>query len=119
MTLEALPHMTMPHESQLPSMTCIKQRLDDTMTEIKLYCDRHHRNSPPFLVTIARSTSDGFCPQVLVEQILDELLARLHLHFCDSECHNMDDKYENDCSYCKLLIVRDYGEWEGSSLEQE
>lgn len=106
MTIEALPHMaSMPHESEIPSFSpIIEQRIQAVMEEIQLYS-----TTSPFLVTIARSANDGFCPLSLVEEIQENLLQRLHHHYCGAEC---DDEI---C--CKLRVVKDYGEWEGSTLD--
>lgn len=103
MTLEALPHMAMPHEAELPEFSEIQQRIEEVMEEI-----RRCSSTLPFLVTVARSTNDGFCPLQLVEQIQEDLLQRLHSHFCGSAC--------DDESHCKLRVVKDYGDWEGSTL---
>ena len=103
MTLEALPHMAMPHEAVVPEYFEIQQRIDEVIQEIKEYA-----NTMPFLVTIARSTNDGFCPLLLVEQIQEDLLQRLHVHFCGFACDG--DKR------CKLRVLKDYGDWEGSTL---
>jgi hypothetical protein len=93
----------MPHEAELPEFSSIQQRIDEVMEEI-----RRCSSTSPFLVTVARSTNDGFCPLPLVEHIQEDLLQRLHLHFCGSAC--------DDESHCKLRVVKDYGDWEGSTL---
>jgi len=105
MTMDALPHMDMPHEHELPSFPEIQQRIQEVMLELQQFNSR-----PPFLVTIARSTNDGFCPPSLVEQIEEDLLQRLHQHYCGVAC--------NDKTSCKLRVVKDYGNWEGSTLEE-
>jgi hypothetical protein len=102
MTLEALPHMDMPHEHKLPSFPEIQKRIQEVMAELQQYKSR-----PPFLVTIARSTNDGFCPASLVEQIEEDLLQRLHEHYCGC----------NGKICCTLRVVKDYGNWEGSTFE--
>jgi hypothetical protein len=100
MTLEALPHLDMPHEHKLPSFPEIQQRIQEVMAELQQFKSR-----PPF-VTIARSTNDGFCPASLVEQIEEDLLQRLHEHYCGC----------NGKICCTLRVVNDYGNWEGSNV---
>jgi UPF0489 domain len=71
-TLEALPNLSMPHEASLPSWDVIQDRIDAVLEKIQ-------RISPsqPFLVTIARSSYDGFCPLSLVDRIQKYLLSNL------------------------------------------
>lgn len=94
MTIEALPHILMPHNAELPSFEELRHRIELVVQDIQRY------KTPPFLVTIARSADDGFCPLSLVEQVQDYLLEQLRAH------------------YGSLKVVRDYGEWEGSSLDE-
>lgn len=103
MTIEALPHMAMPHETDVPEYFEIQRRIDEVMLEI-----RECASTLPFLVTIARSANDGFCPLQLVEQIQEDLLQRLHVHFCGIAC--------GEEKRCILRVVKDYGDWEGSTL---
>jgi len=85
----------------------------------------------PFVVTIARSSNDGFTPNNLVETLQAQVLQSVHNVFC--ECHHDDDDetmvsqtlgsaiahFNSNSSQngiCRLRILFDYGEWEGSSF---
>ena len=60
------------------------------------------KRSHPFLITMARSTSDGFTPPHIVEQLQIEILGMLQ---------RLASKED-----CQLQITKDYGEREGSTL---
>lgn len=77
-------------------------------------------STPPFLITICRSTEDGYTPSFLVEQLQCTLLDELHKVYCG--CDNFDplnptpiDDGTSRCE-CKLNILFDYGEFEGSTF---
>jgi len=103
MTVDALPYLSMPHNFQLPSLDVIEESVNLAIREIQTIKNR------PFLITIARSSDDGFCPQSLVDKLQSYLLEKLHALYCGDDCPNRNR--------CKLRIIRDYGEWEGSTLE--
>jgi hypothetical protein len=116
MMLQALPHIAMPHESALPTPAELERRIHDVIKEIEKY----DNNTQPFLITIARSTNDGFCPLALVETIQKRLLHRLEDVYCwNDDDDDVDDEASDDgfSSRNNLRIIKDYGENEGSTLD--
>jgi hypothetical protein len=116
MMLQALPHIAMPHESTLPTPAELEKRIDDAIKEIEKY----DNNTQPFLITIARSTNDGFCPLALVETIQKRLLHRLEDVYCwNDDDDDVDDEASDDgfSNRNNLRVVKDYGEGEGSTLD--
>lgn len=108
MTMEALPHIAMPHETNLPSAPEVEERITGAVREIRA----HNHNTPPFLVTVARSTNDGFCPLSVVESIQERLL-----NYLDEIYGSSHDSSDDSCKPSKLRVVKDYGETEGSTLD--
>ena len=106
--IEAIPFWNMPHDV---SSTEIKT-IEKSILYVEKGLQRLLRNQsnlvpPPFLITIARSTCDGFAPAKVVEGIQEGVLAMLDRLF------NADAKH--DGKKC-LRITKDYGDWEGSTL---
>ena len=100
---EALPHMSMPHGSDDNQQ---EQCLDTFQRGLHCLDD-----DAPILITIARSSTDGFTPADKVEGLQTKVLQLIHKHFCG--CNN---SLENNSKECRLCIIYDYGAWEGSSL---
>jgi hypothetical protein len=65
------------------------------------------RSRIPFVLTICCSSDDEFTPASVVESLQETVLLLLHRVFCGTQ---------NCCHACRLKIVRDYGEWDGSTL---
>lgn len=107
MIVEAIPNWSMPHDRTSVSTTAIQESL----LRVEEYVQKHTESDrPPFLITIARSTLDGFCPPCVVEDLQDSVLDLLHRQLCGRNCR-LDRS-----SCCRLRLVRDYGEWEGSTI---
>ncbi|KAG7343155.1 UPF0489 domain containing protein [Nitzschia inconspicua] len=122
MILDAIPNWNMPHspESVLPENLEESLRLVEQAVKLRA----REYNSNPFLITVARSTDDGFTPNHVVDFLQSKILFILHNTFCKEkhyqECitKEIGDKQENDqChSCCDLHIVRDHGSWEGCTI---
>jgi len=104
-----------------------------------------YKNDPPFMVTVCRSADDGFTPVAMVDELQTRILSMVHDCYCS--CKTMDNSSSfsqptTTCkgsnvtkdvataasklqdheaaltsSACRLKIVFDYGQWEGSSIE--
>ena len=73
----------------------------------------------PMLITMARSSDDGYTPSVLVVALQSAVLNEIHSIYCDCSRTTIDGcKNGNTVERCKLNVVFDYGEYEGSSLEE-
>ena len=106
MVIEAIPNWSMPHD---PSSAMI-QKMDESLMLVEAHIQEHIQSrGSPFLVTIARSTLDGFCPPQVVETLQEKVLDILGKEIsCGEDCGNTEEH--------ALLIVHDYGEWEGSVI---
>jgi len=115
--IDALPNIALPSEYD----SCkLEEGLIPTslQTKIDLFgeCLRQRRwisekfKDVPMLITMARSTDDGYTPNNIVEHLQRMVLDKIHSIYCGCACSNGKD--------CKLNVVLDYGEFEGSSLEE-
>lgn len=68
----------------------------------------------PFMITMARSSIDGFIPTLLADLLQEAVLQELHEIYCG--CNNDNKNNSQNASSCKLNIIKDYGEWEGSTI---
>ncbi len=107
MVIEAIPNWSMPHD---PSSALI-DKMNESLMLVEAHIQEHiEKSGKPFLVTIARSTLDGFCPPQVVETLQEKVLDILGKQI----------SYGENCGITEednpLLIVRDYGEWEGSVI---
>jgi hypothetical protein len=112
--LDAIPHWTMPHCYEVPSK-------EELLNSIRDMCQRiQQQRNPPFLITIARSTNDGFTPGGLVDWLQQQVLQAVHsLWSCDcARTTFLPQRNDNSLPIpCRLEIMFDYGEWEGSELK--
>jgi hypothetical protein len=85
---------------------------------------------PPFMITIARSASDGFTPCHLADKLQTRILQCIHDRYCScsnpqfspSKFERKDGEEVSSFAHwnhkdCRLHVLYDYGEWEGSSLQ--
>ena len=105
MIIETIPNWNMPHsigtdERLGEQMQLIEQEIELTRTK--------YNNRQPFMITIARSSLDGFTPPHVVEKLQSDVLSIIERIFCDSS--------NNTPHNCRLEIVKDHGEWEGSTI---
>ena len=99
---QALENITMPHEHEFSVDLQVLEASLDNLPDF------------PMLISIARSANDGFTPHYLVEDLQRQVLERLHRRFCGTcECASVS----NIVGSCQLGVVFDYGEWEGSTLD--
>ena len=127
MIVEAIPNWSMPHDRS----SVAAEKINESLRLVEAHIQQHaHDNDsdsdsdhPPFLITIARSTLDGFCPPEMVETLQDRVLEILHRQICGDKNSqlfgndtNKNPPHGNGNCY-RLEVVRDYGEWEGSVIE--
>jgi hypothetical protein len=122
MVLEAIPNWSMPHQSDAsnhdPAFS--DQRLAESLRLVEDSIQRRFAEygyRPPFLITIARSSDDGFTPSDKVEFLQEQVLAILDRIFCQAACGDSGVNGRIGSS-SHLHIVRDYGEWESSTIEE-
>ncbi len=111
MVVEAIPNWSMPHDKS----SAAREEMDISLGLVEAHIQRHvAEKGNPFMVTMARSTLDGFCPPKVVEWLQEKVLDILRRQICRD--YN-NPNANGDTS--PLLIVRDYGEWEGSVISWE
>jgi hypothetical protein len=124
LSVEALPHLTMPHTTlDLCEFndSLIQQQLIHMRSEILGY-SRSASGSidTPFIVTVARSTEDGFTPRHDVDHLQDKVLNEIHTVYCGCSrriqtypsllsCKLGNDAPLNGVQACKLRVVFDFG----------
>jgi len=126
MAIEAIPNLTMPHEqfaanATISSSTSLQQRLKhlDSVVNTEQY-----RSKEPFIITIARSSDDGFTPLSLVEELQANVLEILHERYCGCKEPNLlglrppSVANNGGISDCRFDLIFDYGEWEGSTFDR-
>jgi len=98
-----------------------RYRGEDDETSIKTSSSQ----TPPFMITIARSCNDGFTPLNLADQLQDEIIQHLHNLYCgcdNNPVHAASEQQSQDCTKkeesnkCQFHVILDYGPWEGSSF---
>ena len=118
MAVEAIPNLTMPHNGMTKQCTIendfIQNRLDHFRKEIST-------SSEPFVITIARSSDDGFTPLSLVENLQFSVLEILHQRYCGCTKPQLRPPSESGVdsiatSGCRFDLIFDYGDWEGSTF---
>jgi hypothetical protein len=115
LAVEALPNLTMPHDShQAVTMEAILPSVQVAQNEIELRQQEEKTN--PFIITIARSSVDGFTPERVVEELQAKVLTMIHTMYCNCQ-HGAPLTPQGQTDSCRLHLVFDYGEWEGSSFD--
>lgn len=125
MAMEALSNLCLPHDSKRLENDVnesIRQRVE-TMHHA-LQQTKQSPGGDPLMITIARSTLDGFTPESVVEKLQDDVLASIHQTFCgcDLLCTHSTDSIRPElfslpeASTCRLNVIFDYDEWEGSTV---
>jgi hypothetical protein len=107
LVLEAIPYWNMPHAMD----SVDAERISDSIARVEAALGKNHDGEAPFLITIARSTDDGFTPASVVEAIQERVIEMLHRVFCASA-----NNCTKESTTSRLYILRDYGEWEGSTF---
>lgn len=118
LVVEAVPNWSMPHmfSEEASSLGFIDESLRLVEEDLR---SRNIRKRP-FLITMSRSSLDGFTPGLVVEYLQSKLITMLQRIFCRTSCED-DSKRQVECTTdelkeCSIQIVRDYGEWEGSTI---
>jgi len=138
LAVEALPNLTMPHDSShcqqaaATAMEAIQPSLQAVRDRIWYEQQQRKRQGPqgpptdPFLITICRSSLDGFTPASVVEDLQTSVLQMIHDLYCGCGCpltapfQPEDRAIRVDTgggSSCRINLVFDYGPWEGSEFE--
>ena len=118
--INALPNISLPSEYD----DCkLEEGLLPTCLQMKVKsfgdCLRQRRwmsefKDEPMMITVARSTDDGYTPNNIVEPLQTMVLSEVHSVYCGCSCSSNRLAGKD----CKLKIVLDFGENEGSSLEE-
>jgi hypothetical protein len=112
-TMEAQGVLAIPHEDVSTELVDERLRLLDAY--LQTHCQRP--DIAPFLVTIARSSNDGFTPMDHVEQLQARVLQQVHRFVCGCQCTpDWSNPQQITEESCRMKLVFDYGEWEGSAL---
>ena len=126
MIVNALPSISLPHPAEYASFeghngSCLMTLPTELLSRVKLFgddlkhrrweqCYNHlssisndgkHLHPYPSIVTIARSSEDGFTPPNIIDALQEAVL----------------NEIDNVFGACKLNVVLDFGEHEGSTLE--
>ena len=125
MAIEALTNLCMPHDS--------KSSKEDFAESVRLHVEYMSRklqrvkedSGDPFIVTIARSTLDGFTPSSIVEKLQDDVLTSVHDTFCRCDVLRFNGSNairpeifsSQALGECRLKVIFDYGDWEGAMFE--
>jgi hypothetical protein len=121
MAVDAIPNLTMPHGTTIEDVDglasdVIQERLGYFKREL-----RHRCPTEPLMVTVARSTDDGFTPLAVVEELQVSVLHEIHEHYCGCASPNYLERWaesstakSSEC--CRLYVILDYGPWEGSTF---
>jgi hypothetical protein len=114
-SMEAWGVLTIPHEVVTATLGDERLNLLDIYLR-SITC--MSVGNPPFLVTIARSANDGFTPMDHVEQLQVKILKKVHslLCGCVTNMDWSDPQYFTGNESCRVNLIFDYGQWEGSTL---
>jgi hypothetical protein len=115
MIIEAIPNWSMPHD--VSSSTT--ERINESLLLVEEFLKRRikeNNDKEPFLITIARSSLDGFCPLPVVDRLQDQVLDMIHRIVCETscKCNDKENLFQHDG--CRLQVIRDYDQWEGSTI---
>jgi len=116
--IKALPYLNLPHDRD---SAFLGRCVDKVSAAISVLKDWLRPTDIPFLVTIARSSRDGYTPPNVVENLQSKILQEVHDIFCDCDGSINDfrlrtsDTPSFSCSSrCKCEVIFDYGKWEGT-----
>ena len=115
MIIEAIPNWSMPHD--VSSSTT--ERMNESLLLVEQFLKRRikeNNGQVPFLITIARSSLDGFCPLPIVDKLQDQVLDMIHRIVCETCCKCNDEEKLSLHDGCRLQVIRDYDQWEGSTI---
>ena len=127
LAMDALRNITMPHDENSVDEVSARKKVKEmgkflrqwkdqaSLEQDKDSCLPFCKNNP-MMITIARSTLDGFIPQSLVEIVQNAVLCELHSIYCGCDVTSFHSPSRKDTN-CKCRIVFDYGHWEGSTCD--
>ena len=129
MAIEAVSNLSMPHDPK-SSLNVLQESVTQRLGSVSRKLGRMKTNSgDPFVVTIARSSNDGFTPASIVEELQNQILTIVHAAFCGCDFfdkHDYNDMLPETADEflpeivdrkCRLRVIFDYGETEGASFE--
>ena len=119
LSIEALPYLTMPHTTGTLEMgevdeALIQRRLAYMRNEILEYSgSTSEAGDTPFIVTIARSTEDGFTPCHVVDRLQDIVLSEIHSIYCgcNKRVQTRRPLYSSNSGQASSLFDVDLGCW--------
>ena len=126
LAIDALPSVTLPHDGYvdddeaLKSATMQIEAMEAYLRGIRTSSSRYRPE--PMMITVARSTDDGFTPKTMVDTLQQRILEMVHRVYCSCDRNDIFDDISSStlptsCQDCHLNIAFDYGEWEGSELD--
>jgi hypothetical protein len=121
MAMEAVSNLSMPHDPKI-SLKALQESVAQGLDSVSPLLRRVKTNSgDPFVVTIARSSNDGFTPLAIVEDLQNHILTMVHETFCNCGCNEFLSELAGSEGTadreCRLRLIFDYGESEGSSFD--
>lgn len=120
-----LPHPLEFHEisPHLSPETQLKVELFGNDLRCHRWCNEDDGMScPPSIITIARSSEDGFTPSIIVDELQKVVINQIHDVYCICKSKfstvTKPTIHENgkERNFCKLNLVLDYGKYEGSTI---
>jgi hypothetical protein len=139
MVEQALPNLTMPHtsteaitmENTQPALQRVQEELEHRYKQSSYAKEDIVTSSyatTPFIITVARSSIDGFTSKEVADGLQDTVLQHLHGIYCG--CPNRIDTSNISTTHqcetplkartakgCKFRIIFDHDETEGSSFD--
>lgn len=107
----AVENLLLPHETVTEEL--VQRRVEGFCSYLK----RRDNDIVPFLVTVSRSSNDGFTPPFVVDALQSQVLMTIHSTVCGCPRNKADDwKIPASYSDCCMSVSFDYGEWEGTTL---
>lgn len=114
----ALPNLNLPHDdtysTDASSYECLSLRCANKVKGFGDYLRSFRPKNDPMCITIARSSDDGFTPSHIVDQLQHSVIDEVHSIFCGCSL-----RYSSEGGVCNLEVLSDYGEFEGSTLEDK
>jgi hypothetical protein len=129
--VSGLSNMTLPHQTGFDNHT--SQMSEQMQLKVKMFGDdlKNHRwcsndsdlfHSQPSIITIARSSEDGFTPFNIVSSLQQAVLNEIHNVYCNCgnelslQTQRAEDEKESGRKECNICLVLDYGKYEGSTI---
>ena len=121
MIQNAMPSLDLPHKKFIEADSSWK----NIEEQVRIFGKSlRELNYPvPSMVTISRSSEDGFTPMRIVEELQIAVLRELKSVYCNCDHCSMSNSFidcyaEGRCKEHNFNIIFDYGQYEGSSFER-